>query len=319
LWQRNLEITKMVYTNLCYKNPSVDIIVSKGNNYHSLRSNSTKINRGELLLLEHSISTDQPVNLVNVIHQNIELWEWLCPRESQFNQRTVEISTAKVSSNAFSKNSLYILGKYSSCMNHSCQPNACVIHTHLYGFLIPITFMATYALETIEPDQEIQIMYSSSVGHTPNEYHHFTCNCSLTDEERATTFQRIKEISTNSTENDSLFSAHRRRITEYVFNQTQTVDSLSNSPDVIQPTPSDTMKNTIVTQALALLGGVYKVSDQQLLPLERFHEYIANQYHVDPSHATDTEKMNCLIQMISDFEEKYDEFVRHLEFDWATS
>jgi hypothetical protein len=260
------------------------------------------------------------VNLVNVINQNFELWEWLCPREVNFDQRTVEISTTKVSSNAFSKNGLYILGKYSSCMNHSCKPNACVIHTHLYGCLVPITFMATYALETIEPFHEVEIMYSPSVGHTPNEYHHFTCNCSLTDEERVSNFQRIKEISTTSTGNDSLFSTHRRLIAEYASNLNQCslpTDCPFNSSEVIVPSPSDTMKNTIVTQALALIGGVYKVSDQQLLPLERFHEYISNQYQVNPSHATDTEKMNCLVRMISDFEEKYDEFLRHLEFDWS--
>jgi hypothetical protein len=169
----------MVYCNLCYENPSLEILSADSN--HSIRSRS-RIEQGELLLLEHALSSDSPADLVNIVCQNKELWQWLCPRQVQYEQRDHAVGTTKVSSNAFHVNSLYVLGKYTSCMNHRCNPNACVVHTQIHGSLVPITFMAVYALEPIEADQEIVIMYSASVGHTPNGYHDFTCDCSLTEE-----------------------------------------------------------------------------------------------------------------------------------------
>jgi hypothetical protein len=322
-WRRCVALFRvaMVYCNLCYQNPSVEIISEENN--HSIKSRA-RIEQGELLLLEHAISSETPAHLVNIVSQNKELWQWLCPRGLvDYGDRNHAIGTTKVSSNAFRANGLYVLGKYTSCMNHRCQPNACVVHTQFHGFLIPITFMAIYALETIMADEEIMIMYSPSVGHSPNEYHDFTCDCSLTEEDRVTISQRIKTITStpSSLEMSTQFSAHRQLIEAYFTDQplilphthTLSEGGISSVPFV----PSDTMKNTVITQTLAMVGGVYKVSEEHLLPLERFLEFIAEHYHVDPSRASDTEKMNCLFRMVAEFEGRYDEWRESLVFTWS--
>lgn len=229
-----------------------------------------------------------------------------------------------MTSNVFQYNNLSILNKYISCINHCCNYNSIGLFIQFNNFNIPIIFMAIYAIRDIEENEEIFIMYGSNVGHDDNnKYHNFHCNCGLTDEERNEKYLEMKSILSNN-ETEGRYTEHRDIIRAYCRNQLipQSVTSL---PSLLLPLPPfcemieieqpETMKNVIITQLLAIESGVYKASDTQLLPLERFHEYIKQHYQIT-ENSTDNDRMNALYDILQRFDLMFEEYIQNLSLDF---
>ena len=335
-----------MYTNLLYKNPSIEII--NQNNYLSVICTSLiPLEEGSLLLLEHSLSSSNSAEIVNIINQNRDLYSFLCPRETSFSCRSIDISLNKVRSNLFQFNSLYLIGRYLSCVNHSCLVNSIVIYiTIKSSFSIPIVIMAVYAIKTIDFNEEIVIMYGPNIGHSHNSeleekkeetkeeknennnitYHSFICNCQLNKEEREEISLRLKSLVRSNDFHEKYFT-HRNIIIAYLRNELQSSiipsssplsSSSSSSPDeILEITPIIPMKNILIAQLLAIECGVYYTSETELLPLQRFHEYIAEHYQIT-SNSTDNDRMNALYAIIQKYEQQFDEFIQNISLEFST-
>lgn len=315
-----------MYSNLLYKNNSIEII--NLNNYYSIKSINS-IPSNTLLLLEHSLSSLTSINnIINIVNQNKDLYSFLCPREINYNNKNNNISINKVTSNIFQYNQLYILNKYISCLNHSCLCNCLILYTIINNNLnIPIVFMSVYSIRDINKDEELTIMYGVNIGHDENnKYHHFSCNCGLTKEERVEMSLKLKAMASSSS--NKKYSAHRDIISLYCKNQLPStslpIPPPINSPslplpyEIIPVDPPESMKTIVITQLLALEAGVYKVSETEILPLERFHEYIAEHYQITSS-STDNERMNALYDILQKFDDKFEEFISNLTLDFTSS
>lgn len=199
----------MQYTNTVYQNPGVDIrfIVD----YGCIKANR-KIFRGDLILVEQVLAARDATSIVNIVSQNDSLFIDLCPRKTD-ELKNVGNAANKVASNMFRTNDVYALGRTISMINHSCTPNSLCTFTHFKGFDIPITFIIIYAINDINAEDEVSIMYSPSVGHVENDYHNFTCNCTKTTTQRETTIRVLSNLANN--EKSNMFKIHREIIKQY--------------------------------------------------------------------------------------------------------
>jgi hypothetical protein len=280
----------MSYTNIIFQNPHFSVV--KDGSYASVTT-SDKICRGEILLIEHSIVSDDIAKVVNIVNQNSGMYDTLCPRETDL-VRGVDTATKKVASNMFRTEELFALGKQVSMINHGCSPNAMVTYTHVRGFKIPISFMVVYAIEDISTQEEVKIMYGSNVGHETNEYHDFQCDCGKSADERSNTFNSIKCLrdSREAGSGDIMYQSHLPILQAYIAQDPYPGEHF---------TPQCTAVEVVSLQLLAMVAGVYKANEQQLVPTARFGEYI-QEHHGVGSSAPDSMKYQALMTVISTFE-----------------
>jgi hypothetical protein len=299
-----------MYTNVIHFHTNA--IVDFNENYTSMRAQNN-IDEGDLILIEHTISSADAAVLVNVVQQNKDLYNWLCPREISFDTRNPEICTTKVRSNSFRTNEMFVLGKYLSTINHSCDPNAFVTSTNISQFTIPITFMIVYALRDIPAGEEIQFMYGATVGHGENEYHDFHCVCTKTDIERLTLSSSIKErvaisqLKSESSPCAASFTQHREIISSYISSTLDTdLPTCTTSPEIIN--------NILITQLLAVETGMYKLTETELCPSTRFQEYLSTVYGISEG-ASDTDKMSALMHIMRRIEQDVEDFIEDFDRD----
>lgn len=282
---------------MIFQSPHFKVI--KDGNYASVLV-SENICRGDILLIEHAIVSDDIAKVVNIVNQNSSMYDKLCPRDLDL-VKCVDIATKKVASNMFRTDDLYALGKQVSMINHGCSPNAMVTYTHIRGFKIPISFMIVYAIEDICADEEVTIMYGSNVGHDSNEYHNFQCDCGKSLDERSAKFNSIKclRVDRELDNEDSWYRSHLPMLQAYIDDEPSIGDQCFSHCSAVE---------VVSLHLLAMEAGVYKANEQQLVPTARFGDYIKDRYGVDNS-APDSVKYQALMTTISNFESEAKSFL----------
>lgn len=304
---------EMSYTNVIYQHPEFEVV--KNGDFASCVARES-ISEGDILLIEHSLVSDDIAKIVNIVYQNVEMYLTLCPHESDSEPRNPDVATKKVASNMFRTDDLFALGRTVSMINHSCSPNALVTYTHIHEYSIPVSFIVVYAVRDIQPHEEICIMYGATVGHDDNEYHSWVCTCGQSDDERAHMFESIKQTRvTASSSSKRTYHKHMPIIQSYVCNGSSEEDPASAGATAALTTTT-AVEDVIALQQLAMEAGVYKMTPDQLAPTARFEEYIKEHWGLERG-ASDAEKYQALMTTLSNINSECMAFLSNLT--WSES
>eukprot|EP00029_Vermamoeba_vermiformis_P008056 TRINITY_DN3663_c0_g1_i1.p1 TRINITY_DN3663_c0_g1~~TRINITY_DN3663_c0_g1_i1.p1 ORF type:complete len:264 (-),score=65.89 TRINITY_DN3663_c0_g1_i1:45-836(-) len=176
--------------------PGLDLvdIPNKGKGY----TVNKPIEIGEVLIEEDPIIKSKSNKIIDIaeelIFDNPEAFkEIYCPKEypivptgfEEISDQDYSRACAQIQANIFSNNEYFLLNYRTSFINHSCRPNACF-------YLDQNMRVKIYAVEKIEPGQEITLCYKQQILVQPLEMRKqwlktnwfFDCTCVKCTEEQ---------------------------------------------------------------------------------------------------------------------------------------
>lgn len=154
-------------TNTIFKSKKISFEIK--NNYKFVKS-TQDIKKGEILLIEHTFTSEDDNIIKNAILNSPELFNNLYPRKMCWSENFLEEVTPEVEDlcyektqkNVFHNNGLFSIGLDISSFNHLITPNACVKYSN---FMVEkgtyCILLYVYCVRDIMYDEEITIFYSN--------------------------------------------------------------------------------------------------------------------------------------------------------------
>jgi hypothetical protein len=188
------------YTNLVFINSNVELQTNDKNERKMITK--SKLKQGDGIIIEHSMEGEKWF-LRNAIAASSVLFNSLAPRGTKWfpkfisadlNDEEKLIVSQKLNRNSFASindkdsQTRACLGIWTSAFNHSCNPNAgfgsSKLKPYSNGF-IPV-FGFVIALNNIEANTEVTLMYSPQAGHDEKliKQYEFECKCEKSDFDR---------------------------------------------------------------------------------------------------------------------------------------